>query len=124
MSWQRRARFAVAAIGLGCAASLYFLARPQKPVAPAFQTASRDPDAFAVAAPDRRFAPALEAVVMRALARDPAERFQSAAALRQALIEVLHRGTTRFDMGNHHFPALGRTALAEELAKVCGGAMQ
>jgi acetylornithine/succinyldiaminopimelate/putrescine aminotransferase len=40
------------------------------------------------------------------------------------LIEVLHRGTTRFDMGNHHFPALGRTALAEELAKVCGGGMQ
>jgi hypothetical protein len=27
-------------------------------------------------------------------------------------------------MGNHHFPALGRTALAEELAKVCGGRMQ
>jgi lipopolysaccharide export system protein LptA len=45
MSWQRRARFAVAAIGLGCAASLYFLARPQKPAAPAFQTASRDPEA-------------------------------------------------------------------------------
>src|SRR3954471_22362620 len=40
------------------------------------------------------------------------------------LIEGLHRGTTRFDMGNHHFPALGRTALAEELAKVCGGGMQ
>ena len=45
MSLQRRARFAVAAIGLGCAASLYFLARPQKPAAPAFQTASRDPEA-------------------------------------------------------------------------------
>jgi acetylornithine/succinyldiaminopimelate/putrescine aminotransferase len=40
------------------------------------------------------------------------------------LIEVLNRGATRFDMGNHHFPALGRTALAEELAKVCGGGMQ
>ena len=40
------------------------------------------------------------------------------------LIEVLNRGTGRFDMGNHHFPALGRTALAEELAKVCGGGMQ
>ena len=40
------------------------------------------------------------------------------------LIEALIRGTTRFDMGNHHFPALGRTALAEELAKVCGGGMQ
>lgn len=31
MTWQRRARFAVAAIGLGCAASLYFLARPRTP---------------------------------------------------------------------------------------------
>jgi acetylornithine/succinyldiaminopimelate/putrescine aminotransferase len=40
------------------------------------------------------------------------------------LVEVLQRGTQRFDMGNHHFPALGRTALAEELAKVCGGGMQ
>ena len=29
------------------------------------------------------------------------------------LVEVLNRGTQRFDMGNHHFPALGRTALAE-----------
>jgi acetylornithine/succinyldiaminopimelate/putrescine aminotransferase len=37
------------------------------------------------------------------------------------LIEVLNRGTQRFDMGNHHFPALGRTALAEKLAKSCGG---
>jgi acetylornithine/succinyldiaminopimelate/putrescine aminotransferase len=36
------------------------------------------------------------------------------------LIEVLNRGTQRFDMGNHHFPALGRTALAEKLAKSCG----
>jgi acetylornithine/succinyldiaminopimelate/putrescine aminotransferase len=40
------------------------------------------------------------------------------------LIETLVRGTSRFDMGNHHFPSLGRTALAEELAKVCGGGMQ
>jgi lipopolysaccharide export system protein LptA len=46
MTWQRRARFAVAAIGLGCAAALYFLARtPQQPPAPVFQTASRDPEA-------------------------------------------------------------------------------
>ena len=37
------------------------------------------------------------------------------------LVEVLNRGTQRFDMGNHHFPALGRTALAEKLAKSCGG---
>src|SRR5690606_37616464 len=27
----------------------------------------------------------------------------------------------RFDMGNHHFPSLGRTALAEMLAEICGG---
>ncbi|MCB1756264.1 MAG: aspartate aminotransferase family protein [Gammaproteobacteria bacterium] len=32
------------------------------------------------------------------------------------LVEVLKAGTARFDMGNHHFPALARTALAEELA--------
>ncbi|NQV46412.1 MAG: aspartate aminotransferase family protein [Rhodospirillaceae bacterium] len=33
------------------------------------------------------------------------------------LIEVLNAGAKRFDMGNHHFPALARTALAEELAE-------
>jgi len=32
------------------------------------------------------------------------------------LVEVLKAGTNRFDMGNHHFPALARTALAESLA--------
>ena len=31
------------------------------------------------------------------------------------LVEVLKAGTERFDMGNHHFPALARTALAEAL---------
>jgi lipopolysaccharide export system protein LptA len=31
MTWQRRARLAVAVIGLGCAAALYFLARPRTP---------------------------------------------------------------------------------------------
>src|SRR5690606_23493828 len=34
------------------------------------------------------------------------------------LVEVLKAGTARFDMGNHHFPALARTALAEALALV------
>ena len=33
------------------------------------------------------------------------------------LIEVLNAGAQRFDMGNHHFPALARTALAESLAE-------
>ncbi|WP_337660218.1 class-III pyridoxal-phosphate-dependent aminotransferase [Anderseniella sp. Alg231-50] len=33
------------------------------------------------------------------------------------LIEVLNAGARRFDMGNHHFPALARTALAEALAE-------
>jgi acetylornithine/succinyldiaminopimelate/putrescine aminotransferase len=37
------------------------------------------------------------------------------------LIEVLNRGAQRFDMGNHHFPSQARTALAEELARICGG---
>lgn len=32
------------------------------------------------------------------------------------LIEVLNAGARRFDMGNHHFPALARTALAEAMA--------
>jgi len=31
------------------------------------------------------------------------------------LVEALKAGTQRFDMGNHHFPALARTALAEAL---------
>ncbi len=34
------------------------------------------------------------------------------------LVEVLKAGTERFDMGNHHFPALARTALAEALQAV------
>ena len=33
------------------------------------------------------------------------------------LIEVLNAGAKRFDMGNHHFPALARTALAEAMAE-------
>src|SRR5918994_2945136 len=37
------------------------------------------------------------------------------------LVEVLHRGTQRFDMGNHHFPSLARTALAEALAACTPG---
>lgn len=32
------------------------------------------------------------------------------------LVEVLKAGAEHFDMGNHHFPALARTALAEALA--------
>jgi hypothetical protein len=39
------------------------------------------------------------------------------------LVDVLNRGTQRFDMGNHHFPSLARTALAEQLARICGGDM-
>ena len=31
------------------------------------------------------------------------------------LVEVLNAGAQHFDMGNHHFPALARTALAEVL---------
>lgn len=37
------------------------------------------------------------------------------------LVEVLKAGTARFDMGNHHFPALARTALAEALQKCAPG---
>lgn len=37
------------------------------------------------------------------------------------LVETLERGMQRFDMGNHHFPSLARTALAKELARLCGG---
>lgn len=37
------------------------------------------------------------------------------------LVEVLKAGTERFDMGNHHFPALARTALAEALQAVAPG---
>ncbi|NMM43633.1 aspartate aminotransferase family protein [Rhodospirillaceae bacterium KN72] len=33
------------------------------------------------------------------------------------LVEVLNVGARHFDMGNHHFPAMARAALAEELAK-------
>lgn len=40
------------------------------------------------------------------------------------LIEVLNRGTQRFDMGNHHFPSLARTALAEALAECTPGDLQ
>lgn len=37
------------------------------------------------------------------------------------LVEVLNEATKRFDMGNHHFPSLARTALAEELAACTPG---
>jgi acetylornithine/succinyldiaminopimelate/putrescine aminotransferase len=40
------------------------------------------------------------------------------------LIEVLERGMARFDIGNHHFPSLARTALAERLAATTGGRLQ
>ena len=37
------------------------------------------------------------------------------------LVEVLNAATSRFDMGNHHFPSLARTALAEALADCTPG---
>ncbi|RMD62499.1 MAG: aspartate aminotransferase family protein [Alphaproteobacteria bacterium] len=40
------------------------------------------------------------------------------------LIEVLNTATQRFDMGNHHFPSLARTALAEALAACTPGDLQ
>lgn len=55
------------------------------------QKLSRDPEPFSSAAPGRRLSPTLERVVMKALAREPADRFQSASEFRQALIEILHR---------------------------------
>ena len=35
------------------------------------------------------------------------------------LIATLEQAMQRFDIGNHHFPALARTALAEALVKTC-----
>src|SRR4051794_41668456 len=35
------------------------------------------------------------------------------------LIAVLEQAMGRFDIGNHHFPALARTALAEALVATC-----
>lgn len=40
------------------------------------------------------------------------------------LVAVLNQATRRFDIGNHHFPSLARTALAEALAAVCPGDLQ
>jgi len=40
------------------------------------------------------------------------------------LVEVLNAGARHFDMGNHHFPALARTALAEALKACCPGDLQ
>jgi len=40
------------------------------------------------------------------------------------LVDVLRRAMDHFDLGNHHFPSLARTALAEELAKVTPGDLQ
>ena len=37
------------------------------------------------------------------------------------LVEALRMGSQRFDMGNHHFPALARTALAEALQACAPG---
>lgn len=40
------------------------------------------------------------------------------------LVETLRRGLDHFDMGNHHFPALARTALAEALVHTCAPNLQ
>ncbi len=40
------------------------------------------------------------------------------------LVEVLNQATKHFDMGNHHFPSLARTALAEALAACTPGDLQ
>lgn len=40
------------------------------------------------------------------------------------LIEALEQGMERFDIGNHHFPALTRTALAEALLATCPASMR
>lgn len=40
------------------------------------------------------------------------------------LVSVLKRATEHYDMGNHHFPSLARTALAEKLAEVTPGDLQ
>ncbi len=40
------------------------------------------------------------------------------------LIAVMNAAAQRFDMGNHHFPALARTALAEALAACSPGDLQ
>ena len=40
------------------------------------------------------------------------------------LIAVLEQAMGRFDIGNHHFPALARTALAEALVATCPPSLQ
>ncbi|MGH8986046.1 MAG: aspartate aminotransferase family protein [Acidimicrobiia bacterium] len=40
------------------------------------------------------------------------------------LIAALEDAMERFDMGNHHFPSLARTALAEEILKTCAPNMR
>src|SRR5262249_15669690 len=40
------------------------------------------------------------------------------------LVDALKRATEMFDVGNHHFPALARTALAEALVKTCADNMR
>jgi acetylornithine/succinyldiaminopimelate/putrescine aminotransferase len=40
------------------------------------------------------------------------------------LIATLEQAMQRFDIGNHHFPALARTALAEALVKTCAPNMK
>jgi acetylornithine/succinyldiaminopimelate/putrescine aminotransferase len=40
------------------------------------------------------------------------------------LIATIEQAMKHFDMGNHHFPSLARTALAEALLKTCAPSMQ
>ena len=40
------------------------------------------------------------------------------------LVDALNRASELFDIGNHHFPALARTALAEALVKTCADNMR
>src|SRR5215471_10105312 len=40
------------------------------------------------------------------------------------LVDALNRASELLDVGNHHFPALARTALAEALVKTCADNMR
>jgi serine/threonine-protein kinase len=61
------------------------------------------------------FPEALEAIISRALAKDPAERYQSADEFRQALLDYL--GSTRKYIGDKHVAEALRNALGSKLVE-------
>jgi serine/threonine protein kinase len=65
------------------------------------------PEAPSARAPGRAIPPGIDRVVLQALAKDPAQRFPHAAALKDALLRELSQGGVELVLDSQEFRALG-----------------